>query len=186
MTPAQQDKMQQEVNDAFAKKVQENLVTLKKNFYQINVKVEEGGKTPFKVNKTDAGFDLYATEDINILPGQVRKTPLNIRLELPKSTWANVVSKSGLGAKGLLVYAGVIDQEYRGIVHVIMSNINVIQGLDSDGFPLMNTDPIVIKKGEKCAQLIMSPYTDQYYMNEVEELDLNTARGTGGFGSTGK
>jgi dUTP pyrophosphatase len=154
--------------------------------YRIEVKVEEGGKLPSKVRVTDAGFDLYATEDIKLYPGQSGKTPLNIRLKLPINTYAEITTKSGLGSKGHSVRAGIIDEEYRGVVHVIHSNVNLILGLDEDGLPLMRTEPLEIKKGEKIAQLIMHPYSNQYYIKEVEELDMNTSRGEGGFGSTGK
>jgi len=161
------------------------LAKVRENYFKIEVETLDGGKLPFKANRTDAGFDLYATDDIAIFPGQVQKHPLNIRLRLPIGTWGEITSKSGLGAKGLLVYAGVIDQEYRGIPHVVMSNIWIVQSIDQDGYPLMRVDPIVVKKGEKLAQLIMSPYSSEYYIEQVESVDQNTSRGTGGFGSTG-
>jgi dUTP pyrophosphatase len=162
------------------------LSKVKENYFKIEVEILNGGKLPFKANPTDAGFDLYATEDVRIVPGQVQKHPLNIKLKLPKGTWGEITSKSGLGSKGLLVYAGVIDQEYRGIPHVVMSNIWLIQDIDADGYPLMRTDPIIVKKGEKLAQLIMHPYSPEFYMEQVEQIDTNTVRGAGGFGSTGK
>jgi dUTP pyrophosphatase len=154
--------------------------------FKIEVEVMEGGKLPSKKNSTDAGFDLYATSDITIYPGQVMKHPLNIRMKLPQGTWAEITSKSSLGAQGLLVYAGVIDELYRGVPHVVMSNINLIQEIDADGIPLMRTTPIVIKRGEKLAQLIMNPYSSSFYIEQVEKVDTNTDRGEGGFGSTGK
>ena len=165
--------------------IKDKLNTLREQAFKIEVQVEEGGKMPSKARDSDAGFDVYATEDITLFPGQVKKHPLNIRFKLPVGTWAEITTKSGLGAKGQLVYAGVIDQEYRGIVHVIMTNVNIIESIDPEGFPLMRTTPIVIKKGEKVAQLIMNNYSDQYYMVKVNEMDLNTSRGEGGFGSTG-
>jgi len=155
-------------------------------YFKIECEVMAEGKLPSKKNKTDAGFDLFATSDITIYPGQVLKHPLNIRLKLPRGTWGEITSKSGLGAQGLLVYAGVIDEEYRGIPHVIMSNINLIQGLDPDGLPLMRTTPIVIAKGSKLAQLVMSPYSSEFFIEQIDHVDLNTSRGEGGFGSTGK
>ena len=162
------------------------LAKVKENFFKIEVEILNDGKLPFKINPTDAGFDLYATEDISIVPGQVQKHPLNIKLKLPKGTYGEITSKSGLGSKGLLVYAGIIDQEYRGIPHVVMSNIWVIDRVDPDGYPLMRTDPIIVKKGEKLAQIVMHPYSSEYYIEQVESIDTNTTRGTGGFGSTGK
>lgn len=162
---------------------------LKKRFneaYRIEVKVEEGGKLPHKVRQTDAGFDLFATEDIMLYPGQSGKTPLNVRLKLPPNTYAEITTKSGLGSRGHSVRAGIIDEEYRGVINVIHANVDLIMGVDSDGFPLMKTDPLVIKKGDKLAQLIMHPYSNLYFIEEVQEMDMNTSRGEGGFGSTGK
>jgi dUTP pyrophosphatase len=154
--------------------------------FEIKVEVLEGGKMPTKAHATDAGWDLYATEDITIYPGQVMKHPLNIRLQLPTNSWAEITSKSGLGAKGLMVYAGVIDQSYRGIPHVVFTNLWIIDQIDEQGYPLMRTMPIVIKKGEKLAQLIMSPYSEQFFMTQVDKVETDTDRGAGGFGSSGK
>lgn len=154
--------------------------------HEIKVEVLEGGTMPSKAHKTDAGWDLFATQDITIYPGQVMKHPLNIRMELPSGTWAEITSKSGLGAKGLMVYAGVIDQAYRGIPHVVFTNLWIIDQIDEQGFPLMRTNPLVIKKGEKLAQLIMNPYNDNFYMTQVDKVDTASERGTGGFGSSGK
>lgn len=154
--------------------------------YKIECEVMDGGRLPSKKHAEDAGFDLYATSDITLYPGQVLKHPLNIRLKLPKNCWAEITTKSGLGSQGQLVYAGVIDELYRGVPHVIMTNLNLILGLDEEGFPLMNTKPLVIKKGEKVAQLIMNPYSSAFYMEQVDRVDTNTERGEGGFGSTGK
>ena len=157
-----------------------------KEIYEIKVEVLDGGKMPTKAHSTDAGFDLYATEDIEIYPGQVMKHPLNIRMQLPPNCWAEITSKSGLGSKGMLVYAGVIDQEYRGIPHVVFTNLWVINKVDSDGYPIMRVEPIRIKKGEKIAQLLLNPYSDSFYMVQVDHVDQNTDRGSDGFGSSGK
>ncbi len=129
---------------------------------------------PTKAHETDAGFDLYATSDITIQPGEIVKHPLNIRLQLPYGTWAEIASKSGLGSKGLLVFAGVIDEGYRGIPHVIMTNLNHKDGV-----------PIEIKQYQKIAQLIMSPFHHNYEMEQAFSISSNTSRGSGGFGSTG-
>lgn len=154
--------------------------------FEIKVQVMDGGRLPEKANPSDAGFDLFATEDITLYPGQVKKTPLNIRMHLPKGVWAEITTKSGLGSQGQLVYAGVIDQNYRGVPHVIMTNVNIIDHVDADGCPIMRTTPIVIKKGQKIAQLIMNPYSPNFFVTQVDEVDTNTDRGEGGFGSTGK
>jgi len=164
----------------------EQLRNIYKQAYKIEVKVEADGKLPHKVRQTDAGFDLFATEDIYLYPGQSGKTPLNVRLKLPLNTYAEITTKSGLGSQGHSVRAGIIDEEYRGVINVIHSNVALIAGLDPEGLPLMNTKPLVIFKGEKIAQLIIHPYNNQYFIEEVQEMDMNTSRGEGGFGSTGK
>jgi dUTPase len=101
-------------------------------------------------------------------------------MHLPANCWAEITTKSGLGSKGQLVYAGVVDEAYRGVPHVIMTNLK--HTMDNGSINLI---PLVIKKGEKVAQLIMNPYNSNFYMVQVDEVDTNTDRGEGGFGSTG-
>ena len=168
-----------------------NMIDAIKDATRIKVKLGENGMLPFKKNVTDAGFDLYATEDVTVYPGQICKHPLNIQMELPPGCYAQITSKSGLGSKGFLVYAGIIDELYRGVPHVVCTNLNwkTVPFIDEDGEPnvqLFPTEPIVIKKGEKIAQMILHPYHPHYFIEEVSKINTNTDRGEGGFGSTGK
>jgi dUTP pyrophosphatase len=141
------------------------------NAYKVKCEVMEDGTLPCKKNQSDAGFDVFAPKDIIIEKGTVYQIPLNIRLHLPTDTYMEITSKSGLGLRGLLVFAGIIDQDYRGIPCVICTNL---------------TDkPIEIKKGNKLAQGIMHPFSTRYEVEQVDKVDTNTDRGTGGFGSTG-
>lgn len=172
--------------------VAQAMANIRETAFKIEVEVLDGGKMPTKAHTSDAGWDLYATSDITLYPGQVLKHPVNIKLKLPTGTWAEVTTKSGLGSKGQLVYAGVVDEAYRGIPHVIMTNVKYVivnegpvPGVSTVSLT-ENKEPIIIKKGEKLAQLIMNPYTPHYYMEQVESVDTNTDRGTGGFGSSGK
>ena len=130
------------------------------------------GKLPQKANKTDAGFDLYATSDITVLPGQIIKHPLNIKLNIPQSSYLEITSKSGNGVKGLLVYAGIIDEGYRGTVHVVATNIS--------------DKPLEFKKHSKIAQMIIHPYSSDVEIVAVESVSTDTERGSGGFGSSGQ
>lgn len=157
------------------KKIHEHITGLRSQLFQIEVEVLEDGKMPHKAHATDAGFDLFATADVVLRPGQVIKHPLNIKLKLPGNSWARIETKSGLGSKGMLVYAGVVDQEYRGIPHVIATNLK-----------RYDDTPIVIKKGEKIAQMTMNPHSNEFYVTQVSTVDTNTSRGEGGFGSSGK
>lgn len=149
--------------------------------YEIQVEVLPGGKLPHKANSTDAGFDVFATEDITIYPGEVLKHPLNIRMKIPTGCYLSIESKSGLGARGLLVFAGVIDEGYRGIPHVVMTNLLYTEYKCGD----MVNQPIVIRKGDKLAQIIPFPFSTAYFMTQVESVDTDTSRSTGGFGSSG-
>ena len=152
----------------------EQLKALYNNAFEIKVELLEDGVLPCKAHRTDAGFDLFATEDITVAPGQVIKHPLNIKMHLPMATYASIESKSGLGARGLLVYAGVIDEGFRGVPHVVASNLNAFDG------------PIEIKKGQKIAQMIVYPFNSEYFITHVEAIDSDTDRGAGGFGSSGE
>jgi len=180
---------------AINEKVQEHLKQLRYQAFRIGVQVLKGGesytmktgektiihtangdgKLPSKKNYSDAGFDLFTPVDVTIEPGEIKRVPLNIRMELPAGSWARIETKSGLGSKGMLVYAGVVDQDYRGIPHVICTNLNYKDG-----------KPIVIKAGEKIAQMTMNPHNLEFYVEQVESVSTDTARGEGGFGSTGK
>jgi dUTP pyrophosphatase len=154
----------------------------------VKVKVNQDGSLPIKAHAADAGFDLFATSDFTIEPGEIIKHPLNIQMELPEGTYAEITSKSGNGVKGLLVYAGIIDQGYRGVVHVVMANINRNSSVAADTGELYGTIPgafLTFKAGQKIAQMIVHPFSQKYRMVQVEDLDIATSRGSGGFGSTG-
>lgn len=152
-----------------------HLMDLREQLFKIEVEVLEGGKLPLKAHASDAGFDLYATEDFCVEPGEVIRHPLKIKLKLPDGSWARVEGKSGLGAKGLLVFAGVIDTGYRGEISAVVTNLNHKSGV-----------PIKIEAGDKVAQLTMNPYNKDYYMVQVANVPNDTDRGSGGFGSTGQ
>jgi len=159
------------------------------NAYKIEVELT-GGTMPVKAHWNDAGFDLYATADIKILPGQVIKHPLNFKMKLPRGTYGQITSKSGLGSKGLLVYAGIIDEQYRGIPHVVGTNLNwnatpFIDPEDGMENVAFDATPIEIKAGQKLAQLIIQPYSPHYFIEQVEKVNEDTDRSSGGFGSTG-
>lgn len=140
----------------------------------IDCEVLEGGTLPTKAHGTDAGFDLFATSFVVIENGSVTKHPLNIKLALPTGTFMEICTKSGLGGKGQLVYAGIIDEEYRGIPHVICTSL-------LPGF----INSVHIEAGKKIAQGIVHPHGPRYIIRRVDKVGENTKRGAGGFGSSG-
>lgn len=118
-----------------------------------------------------AGYDIYACEDKAIPPLQRCMVDTGIAIAVPPGTYGRVAPRSGLAYKnGIDVLAGVIDEDYRGVVKVI----------------LFNTDrdmPVFIKAGDRIAQLILEECRRADIMC-VDELS-ETSRGGSGFGSTG-
>lgn len=144
---------------------------------QINyIKLTPWAHEPTQGSIQAAGFDLYADaeqrDSIIIAPGEVKKISTGIAIELPKGTFGALYPRSGNATKRGLILAntvGIIDADYRGPVIVALKNTsNQIQ---------------VIEHGERIAQLIVQPYIPVQF-NEVETIGT-TARGEGGFGSTG-
>lgn len=121
-----------------------------------------------------AGLDLLAdlTEEISLEPLDRRLIPTGLSLELPAGYEGQVRPRSGLALKqGLtcLNSPGTIDADYRGEVGVLLINLS--------------KERVILKRGDRIAQLVIAPVV-QAVLAEVEVL-TETARGEGGFGSTG-
>lgn len=120
-----------------------------------------------------AGMDVVAAESLTLLPGQRHAVATGFAIAIPEGYEVQVRPRSGLALKhGItcLNTPGTIDADYRGEVKVILAN------LGSEAFE--------IARGERIAQLVPAP-VQRAQFREVEELD-DTARGKGGFGSTGR
>lgn len=141
------------------------------DLYKIEVEILPEGHIPTKANFSDCGWDLYATDNIELLPGQIIKHPLNIRMALPVNTYGQIESRSSLGAKGFLVLSKIIDRNYRGIPHVVATNVSNL--------------PIYVKKGDRIAQMIIHSHSEHYFMQQVDKISTETDRGEGGFGQSG-
>jgi len=121
-----------------------------------------------------AGMDLAAAieEPITLAPGSRVMVPTGLAIALPDGYEAQVRPRSGLAARNgvtVLNTPGTIDADYRGEVNVILINLG--------------DETFEIERGMRIAQMVVSPVT-QAAFSEVAELS-ETARGTGGFGSTG-
>lgn len=121
-----------------------------------------------------AGMDVHAAinEPITINSGAVAMIPTGLAMALEPGYECQVRSRSGLAAKHgvfTLNSPGTIDSDYRGEVKVILANFG--------------SNPFVIQRGDRIAQLVVARY-ETVQWQEVESLD-ETARGEGGFGSTG-
>lgn len=120
----------------------------------------------------DAGMDLFSLDEVVINRNQRVQIPTGIAMEIPNGFVGLIWDKSGLSHKyGLKTLGGVIDSGYRGEIKVGIINLG-----DED---------YKIGKGDKIAQMIIQQKTAVEII-EVGELDSNSQRGEGGFGSTGK
>ncbi|NWW05064.1 DUT protein, partial [Oreocharis arfaki] len=134
-------------------------------------KLSDNAFAPSRGSARAAGYDLYSAYDCVIPPMEKAVVKTDIQIALPSGCYGRVAPRSGLAAKHFIdVGAGVIDEDYRGNVGVVLFNFG--------------KETFEVKKGDRIAQLICERI---YYpeLEEVEALD-DTERGEGGFGSTGK
>lgn len=136
----------------------------------------EGLALPRYETEGAAGMDLVAAlpeaEPLTLAPGARALVPTGFAIALPAGFEAQVRPRSGLAAKNgvtVLNSPGTIDCDYRGEVKVILINLGA--------------EPFTVARGTRIAQMVIAPVT-QGRLAEVETLD-ETARGAGGFGSTG-
>ena len=137
----------------------------------------EGLPLPAYETAGSAGMDLRAAvpedQPMTLEPGQRALVPTGLKIAPPLGYEAQVRARSGLALKHGIICPnapGTIDSDYRGECGVILANIGY--------------DPFVIHRGERIAQLVIAKHERADWV-EVETLD-ETARGTGGFGSTGR
>jgi dUTP pyrophosphatase len=136
-------------------------------------RLNPGIPLPERAHPGDAGADLLAAEDVELAPGQRAVVPTGIAIALPDGYAAFVLPRSGLAARhGVTVLnaPGTVDAGYRGEIRVILLNT------DSE-------NPVRFQRGDRIAQLVVQRVEHPVF-HEVERLP-GSARGEGGFGSTG-
>lgn len=132
----------------------------------------EGLDLPAYATSGAAGMDAVSAEDVTLAPGARHAVATGLSVAIPHGYEIQVRPRSGLALKhGITVpnTPGTIDSDYRGELKVILIN--------------HGTEAFVIRRGDRIAQLVLAPVTRAGWV-EVAELD-ETARGAGGFGSTG-
>ncbi len=131
-------------------------------------KLHPAAKLPLRAHATDSGADLFALEETVLAPREITKVRSGVAVELPSGVSGCLWGKSSVESNGIKVMAGLIDCTYRGEVLVCMYNLN--------------DKPFKFEQGQKIAQLVVLP--TEYPAFEEGEIS-QTARGEGGFGSTG-
>jgi dUTP pyrophosphatase len=125
---------------------------------------------PFRATPGSIGYDLTSYQPIFIPPHDVIKIPLGFALEIPHTYRCQIASRSSLAAKGIVVLGGVIDNDYRGDITVILSNTT--------------KTPFTLPANSKIAQLLFIPTALPDIVETNVPLLTNTDRNTNGFGST--
>lgn len=153
----------------------------------------EDAKMPTYAHLTDAGMDIYLTEDVTIHPGETVLIPTGIKVAIPLGYELQVRPKSGRSLKSKLRIAntpGTIDAGYRDEIGIICDNIDpVIRSADIDDegrlYNILWGSNIMLSKGEKIAQLVLSevPKAVFYEVESVATIENDGRKG--GFGSTG-
>ena len=135
-------------------------------------KIDPAAILPSYAHPGDAGMDVRSVEELVVEPGGRKLVRTGLVMMLPPGYEAQVRPRSGLALKNgvtVLNTPGTIDEGYRGEVGVILANLGA--------------EPFRVEKGAKIAQIVIATCTRAEIV-ETAEID-ETARGTGGFGSTG-
>lgn len=142
---------------------------------KVNIKrLDENAVLPSYASESAAGADIYALceNEISIAPGETVFVRTGFALEIPEGYAGLIYARSGLACKKGVAPAnkvGVVDSDYRGEVMVALYN--------------HSSSVQTISGGERIAQLVITPFLKAEF-NETSQLS-DTARGSGGFGSTG-
>lgn len=149
-------------------------------------KLNKHAITPTQATEGSAGFDLYAVDNVVIGPGETVVIDTGLKFEIPDGHLMYISSKSGLARHhGLLVLnsPALIDSDYRGEVSVILHKVNDVTIPDVSNIG-RSGQSYYIEKGDKIAQFVILPYPKVALLEG--KVDVNTKRGEGGFGSTGR
>jgi len=137
-------------------------------------RIDTGLELPAYAYPGDAGLDLRSAVDITLAPFERSLIPCGIAVAIPEGYAGFVMPRSGLAIRSGLSMAntpGLVDSQYRGELKAVAVNLDA-------------HEPIVIKRGDRIAQLVILAHP-VVELIEVDELD-ETERGSGGFGSSGR
>jgi dUTP pyrophosphatase len=162
-----------------------NVIAASENKLKVKL-LREDAVLPTRGTADAAGLDLYAVEDYDLLESTATAIHTGVAVEIPKGYVGLLFVRSGLATKKHLRPSncvGVIDSDYRGEVILSCFNDNLHIEADVEG-NIIHTALEKISRGDRIAQLVIVPCM----MRDVVQVDelSETARGEGGFGSTGK
>jgi len=136
--------------------------------------LSDAATLPTRAHEGDAGLDLYAAEPAILAPGERISVGTGIAVEIPSGHAGLVLPRSGLAARhgiALVNAPGLVDSGYRGEVRVLILNTD-------------REETFELGAGERIAQLLVVPYADS--QPAMSSALATSARGDGGFGSSGR
>ena len=136
-------------------------------------RLNAAARLPARAHPGDAGLDLHAVQDVRLEPGTRTSVPTGLAVELPPGHAGLVLPRSGLAGRhgvALVNAPGLIDEGYRGEIRVLLLNTD-------------RAEAVELAAGDRIAQLLVVAVAP-VAVEEAEELG-GTARGSGGFGSSG-
>jgi dUTP pyrophosphatase len=148
------------------------------------VKLNKNAIVPSNQKRGDAGYDLYATEQVKIKPMARALVSTGLAIEIPEGYYGRIAPRSGLAVKnGIDVLAGVVDSSYRGEVKVVLINLTFdLAAVNAPNQIGGSVYDFTIKPGDRIAQIIF----EKYHVADWQEVNsLSNSDRVGGFGSTG-
>lgn len=136
-----------------------------------------------------ACYDLYALEDVEFEPGEIKVVRTGWAIETDEGLRTNIYVRSSTPFKKKFILAnsvGIIDEDYRGELGILLMNVKVAPFRYAGGYTVGQFVANKISKGDKIGQFefLLSYRAAEFEIKEVDELN-ETKRGEGGFGSTG-
>lgn len=134
--------------------------------------IHPDAKLPYKNRDTDAGYDIYCIEDVELIPQRATIVKTGIQIAAPPGYYYTIEGRSSLWRQGIFPNRGIIDATFCG--ELLVSLVNV------------NDHKYNIKSGDRIAQIIINKQHDADFEIVDDFSSLYNQRGTNGFGSTGR
>lgn len=136
------------------------------------MKISPNAKIPYRKRETDAGYDLYSIEEIDLLPGKATMVRTGISISAPPGYYYTIEGRSSLWIQGIFPNRGIIDATFCG--EIVVSLVNVASDIYKVGV------------GDRIAQIILHEQIHASFVTVDSFSEEYNQRGNNGFGSSGK
>ncbi len=181
-------KMTNEIINQIKQEIINEINKPKKVFIEV---CREDVEIPKYAHIGDAGMDIRAAIDVELLPGETKIIPTGLKVAISEGYELQVRPRSGISFKTPLRISnspGTIDSGYRDEIGIIMQNTSLVkENEELNTYTLEDKDnkqgKYIIKKGDRCAQIVLSKFENiEFVFNNVDDIDGNRNSGFGGSG----